>query len=687
MTLGSTPPWRASRVSRACSLLPGRIPPPPPQGPRLARLLQLPPLPALLPYAPGSPCRPGYCCFSRAHSTTAAANPPVPPENGPSSDHDCPPPRPALGGGDPSLLIDRLRLVPVRRHGAGHSAVVAPLDLYPNPRELHNALVQKHRELTQQARAEQHWRRTLQPGDWRVILQNLMTSSPIREEHRDGVKVIVPSHSVAALLFDFQDNLWNIKSRSKCDLTLYQPAAEHGAGVPYIIVSGQPAAIGAAADAILKVVGRATVVTTAAAPEVVPRGKQAAPPPTGDSAAPLFTATPVSHYPMSAPCTPYRLTKRADEIPRPQMWTMEIFQLYVAALVMGRPHGGYAERQYAGRIDNHQDTVVRLLDAVFNDPAASAAITIPALKLALSYLVRSGETFASHARALVGRVIRLGLRLDTEVYNMLAETSVKTRNLLAFQHTTNQMLARGHKPDLRTWLLFLRIIQAEEVKRYIIHSMHSKNYFVDPRAVNSVAAQMADHDIYRAIQLGQDVDAFLTELRELYGPQWRLRERHANRYLDILGRYGKFDDCKTLLEHMFEPDQRKPDTVSLNTVLSHCKTFRKVDLAIDFVRLFDKQGLRVADKVTIHLLLEMARRLRKPHLLGAVWRYGHFLELTGPRTEHRGLELLRDGPDRERHVLRLTDRVRSLWERPRDDGLTKGEFVTNLLLCDYLESR
>lgn len=688
MTLGSTPPWRA------CSLLllPGRISISPLARPRLPRP---PRLPSLLLDASG------YRCLTRAQSTAASAPvPPAPPARPPPSHPDHPPlPHAALPAAEPSLLIDRLRPIPVRRHGRGNSVVVAPLELYENPRELRNALNTTRRELTQQARADQHWRRKLQP-DWRVILQSLVTSSPTREEHHVGVKVIVPPHSVALLFSDFQDNLWNIKSRTKCDLTLYRPTgrpastaedAANGAGwatdaQPYILISGQPMAIGAAADAILRVAGRAAVVKPAASPETVPRASKTSPPSTRDPAAPSFIATPISHYPMSVRCTPYQLTTRADEIPRPRKWTMESFQRYVAALVMGRPHGGYAERKYGSMADAHQDVVARLLDDVFNDPAAAAAMTIPALKLALTYLVQSGETFLSHARALVGRAIRLGLRLDTEVYNILAQPSVKTRNLLAFQHTINQMLARGHQPDLRTWSLFLRIIQAEEVRRYIIHSMHSKNYFADPRAVNTVAAQMADNDIYRAIQLGQDVDTFLAKLRELYGPQWRLHERAANRYLEFLGRHGKFDQCRRLLEHMLEPDHRKPDTVSLNTVLTHCMNFRKVDLAVDFVRLFDEHGLRVANAATIDVLLQMARKLKKPHLLGAVWRYAHFLKLTSQRTEERGLGLLWAGRDRARHIMWLTSRLRSLWISPNGYKLSRVEFVTNLLLCDYLRA-
>ncbi|KAK4122463.1 hypothetical protein N657DRAFT_554741, partial [Parathielavia appendiculata] len=594
-------------------------------------------------------------------------------------------------------LLDRLDRTPLWLHGDEEPVVVRPAVAYPNKRETREALQKKHRALTQQARVE---RRRKQPraGDWRAILHHLIRWTPTSAPVQDGIKVIIPEHSAKLLWSDYENNVWNIKSRTGCDMTLWRPldgedAEKEGedeaegsgerqsAGTskdPYIVLVGQPTAVSAAVYDILKVTKGVTIIgLKGGTPTVLHEGRSPQPPPT-HSAAPMIAPTRIPHYPMSAPCRPYMLSMRADQIPRPSEWTIESFQHYVAALTMGRVPQSLAAKLYLGA-DTHQGTVVRRLHDLFNDPAASAAVSSPAFKLALQYLVRAGETFVKDARSLFGSVGALGLRLDTDVYNLLAETSVKSKNLLAFEGTIRRMTACGHAPNLRTWLLFLRLVEAEDVRRYILHAMHTKNFFADARTVASVSVEMADHDVHRAIQLGQDFDAFIAGLRALYGPEWQLQRRAANRYLDVFGRYSKFEESRKLLEYMFASEYSMPDVISLNTVLTHCKLQNKVDLAVCFVRMFDQRRCRVADDITFHLLFEVARKTRKMYLQSAVWRYAHVLGLTKHRMRDRAIKLLAEGG---REAEYMTYWIRPLWEGPDGCKISKKDVFETLLLCD-----
>lgn len=672
MTLGSTLPWRA------CSPL-GRI------QHRLSR-------PAL-----GTSRLVGHYNLLRAQSTGhGVAKPPAsaPPRHDPSTED--------AATNASSSLIDRLSRIPVRRHGAWDPVVLKPIDQVPHKREYREGLQRDHRALTQQARLESN-RKQLQAGDWRVILQNLIKWSPTHVRMQDGTKVIIPKQSAELLLSDHRNNVWNIKSRTKCSMTLYRQtedaveAVGEGEAVvkggdggdgassqredldPFIMLRGQPTAISAAVDDILKVTKKVTIVKVQGINQTVLHDGQRSPPSAGAPLSPAVTATTISHYQAPVPSRPYTLNMRADRIPRPKEWTIATFQQYIGALTMARPHGSLGRKLYADG-EAHRNTVVRQIFSVFDDPAASAAVSSPAFKLALSYLVRCGETFLKDAQALFDRVTSLGLPMDTEVYNLMAETAVISKNLLAFECTISQMVLHGHKPDLRTWLLFLRIIEAEEVRRYILQAMDTKNFFSHPGAATRVATEMADHDVYRAIQLGQDVDTFVTGLRGLYGPNWRLNTRAANRYLDVFGRYSKFDESKQLLEYMFATERGKPNAVTLNTIITHCKKQNKILLALDFIRMFDEQGCNVADGVTFHLLFECARRTKKPHLLGAIWRYAHMLQMTSGRMRHRGIALL-GGADEE--VLYMTRRLGRLWEAPNGCSITKAEFFEDLLLVDY----
>ena len=584
-----------------------------------------------------------------------------------------------------SSLIDRLIKTPIRPHGALNSVLVKPVDVPPHLKERHEAKHRNRKELVQQVRIDAR-RRSDQPGDWRAILDLLTKWTPELAAPQDAIKVTIPRESLQILLSDSQRNLWNIKSRAgRCRITLYQPPEQANAD-PYIMLGGLPTAITAAVTEILSITSKAKVLNLQGSSSTGPHDGR----PFSD-AAPSVTVTqigvrvtPILEHKTPVPHKPYNLEMRADRIPRPREWTFETFEQYVAALVMGSLPPGLSDKLYHGiGGDTHQNAVVAQLRAAFDDPAASAAISSPAFKLALSYLTQDGETFVGHAQALLERVRTLGLPMDTEVFNMMASTATESKNLLAFKVMIDLMLAQNLKPDTQTWLLFLRIIEAEEVRRYILHSMLTKGLLSDPHTVNSVATEMGEHDAYRAIQLGQDTDAFLAGLRELYGPEWRLTRSAANRYLNILARHGKFDDLKKLLRHMWTNQDSKPDTMSLNTILARCRYQRKVIFAVKIIRMFDEQDPTIADQHTMQLLLELARHTSRPHLFGAVWRYAHLVELTTDRALSRGWTLLRRGAEGGREVSRLTNRVRRLWEDPVQCKITKAQFVRHLLLWDY----
>ncbi|KAK3301418.1 uncharacterized protein B0H64DRAFT_383466 [Chaetomium fimeti] len=580
-------------------------------------------------------------------------------------------------------LISRLGHIPIRPQIAHESIVVKPVAAqYPHKREAREALHKHHRALTQQLRLDKQ-RRQDRDGDWRTILQHLMKSTLPHAKSDSRIKVIIPKHSIEFLLSDHRKSLWNIKARTGCAINLYRPSDEGANLDPYVTLGGQPAAISTAVDDILKVTKGITVVNTGEPQGNGQDGSQADQAPADGSGGSAFTATIIQPHHMSVPWRPYKLDMRVDQIPRPSEWTTEAFEQYVAALTMGEVDAGIGRRLYPpGK--THKKAVVQQLREVFNNSDASDAVSIPALNMALRYLTADGATYLSVAEELIDRATKLDLRMDANIYNLLAETAVQSKNLLAFETTVSQMIVNGHKPNLRTWLLFLRLVEVEEIRRYIIQAMGIKGLLSDPMTVTQVSGIMADHDAYRAVQQGQNLDAFIAELHELYGAGWKLHQRAACRYLDVLGQYGKFDESKQLLEYMFKCSNGLPNDVALNTILTHCKNQRKVDLAVAFVRMFDERGRNVADQITFKLLYEMARQIQKPQLLGAVWRYAHRVGMTNHQMRDHGIKLL---AGHKYLLFRLTKLMRGMWAEPHNCRIGMQEFIETLLLCDYDMSR
>ncbi|KAK3941245.1 putative pentatricopeptide repeat domain-protein [Diplogelasinospora grovesii] len=602
-----------------------------------------------------------------------------------------------------STLVDRLANVPVRRHGPRESVVVKPVTEYPSKHETRQSLRKNHQALTQQRRLEYlRIANRTRPPDWRVILQNLSKFTPTYspEYVNDAVKVIIPKDSTDMLLSDVENNVWDIRSRTGCVMKLYR--GKKNAEEPYLVLSGERAAVDTAVEDILKVTKKVTVLLLSDknGETILHNGTEDG---SSDGALPQSPVT-IDRRRPTGDHRPYNLETSVDAIPQPEEWTKESFEQYVAALTLGRLPPNLESQLYP-KGEKHEMAVISRLHAVFNDPATRAAVSNSALKLALTYIAKRGHSFKPDARALFVRMEMLGLRMDTEVFNILAMSHVKAKDLRSFQTTIRLMIRRGHQPNLRTWTLFLRLIEAEEVKRYILHAMNHKGLFSAPLAVKAVASEMAEHDTYRAIQLGQDLKTFLAGQEALYGPEW-LSNRAADKVIDVLGRYGRFDDIAEFLRILYasENPTLQPSTVTLNTVITHCKLQNQIDAAIDFVQLFEEHGAKqdggtaAFDPVTYHLLFEMAWKLKKPNTVSVIWRYAYLVNATSYRMRRRGAMLLLAGSQSQEGSTTTTTRWASRVAKlaagraavasagksdPEAHRLAMQALADNLLLSDY----
>ncbi|KIH94208.1 hypothetical protein SPBR_05565 [Sporothrix brasiliensis 5110] len=376
----------------------------------------------------------------------------------------------------------------------------------------------------------------------------------------------------------------------------------------------------------------------------------------------------------------------AHEIPRPEVWTRESFVRYVAALVNGRPpahlapqlypqssswsrrqstenddeRGNHADGQAQGQdtfatadsnpvLNSHDRTVADLLHSLFDDDAVRDVLSLSAFKLALAFLSKHGETYRPEARALFVRAERLRLRMDTDTFNILLASVVKTQDLRNFSSTLALMENRGHMPNLTTWVLFLQLFESEEVKRHILHAMQARGGLLDsPEARQCIAQEMAEYDVLRAIaehrqeqrekreqnQIYNDdynpaafFDGFMASQAERYGSDWLTRPA-ANRILEVFASHSRFAECQEMLgiltrkqdwrhrveqakvqkkqqqQHLLQEQQHQQslspqnepsnlvsaqalNTTSFNIVLTHAKRQFKLRHALAIVRQMD----------------------------------------------------------------------------------------------------
>ncbi|CAK7197575.1 hypothetical protein SEUCBS139899_000223 [Sporothrix eucalyptigena] len=421
----------------------------------------------------------------------------------------------------------------------------------------------------------------------------------------------------------------------------------------------------------------------------------------GDSSPAKCEATPMSTWGLvsssyylrdrrrrsDAVFSPHTIKVGAHQIPRPDEnapWTPISLERYVAALVNGRPPAHLAPKLYpqditwskkadnvidagvkggaengdpdsatdfntpAGEVNpvrnNHDRTVVNLLLALFHEEAAKHALSMSAFKMALEFMCKHGETYRPEVRSLFERADMIQMPMDTETFNILLASQVKTQDLRNFGATLALMNRRAMKPDLTTWLLFMRLFESEEVKRHILRTMHaSRRDLLDlPEALGSIAQELVEYDARRAVfqrkqeqqntqngpeaQLMQDqaasifIDEFIGRQTERYGPGW-LSRTAANRIVEVFGSHGLFTECLQLLsilrqqqvaqarkEYFRERQQQSQqqqqqlldaqqlhipatvkdtntiDTITYNIVLTHAKLHNSLPKAMAVVR-------------------------------------------------------------------------------------------------------
>ncbi|KAK4195626.1 hypothetical protein QBC40DRAFT_211068, partial [Triangularia verruculosa] len=512
---------------------------------------------------------------------------------------------------------------------------------------------------------ERHKRKS----DWRLILETLLKKTPVLEHDVMVVKVRIPVDGFQSLKTNFRDNFWDICSRTGCRMRLYTTTNRKRPGpVPsvwedglaglrwnnthekFILLFGGLDSVTDAYNGINRAVNGATLVGVRsgnnwkdflqvggrAEQEMSLRlgGKEAEDARLGGQVTteeqyrkPISRPRELARFQETRP-QPYSLAVRADQIPRlgeGEVWIKATFLRYIRKLVSGQLTPGERRSLYGNEGDretSHSDAVIRQLRLAFYDEACAHSVSLPALKDALRYLAQTPHT--SRSTHMPGELIRraksLGIQLDADVFNMVALFAVKSKHLRAFQQTLNRMVQEGHMPNFRTWLLFLRLIKAEDVRRYILRAMNTKGYLADPECMRQIYAEMAGLDLHRALELGQDFQSFLQAQREIYGPDWRLTLWIGNILIHKYGTSGRLNSLFQVLEAMIAAGEA-PDISTLNTILAHCRNQRKLGLAIATLEFFSKHKLAQPDGVTYRLLFSMAWTSRRLHLTTYVFRH------------------------------------------------------------------
>lgn len=502
--------------------------------------------------------------------------------------------------------------MPVRPHGPRESVLVTAATAYPTRRA---TLAEKNKRYLATRRQQWLTRRRARynqnpqaPTDWRYILRLLSDYTPAHSldyASKRTVDIVIPPEARHLLEPQGRGVIQLIADRSGCEAIFHE--AEDPNGTDYVSVIGFHTCVEEATDELLQLDSRVKVVSSGGPAEVQTSKEEETD---------LRDRIIALHHRPTFPVAGFNLLFRADSIPRPGTWTEESFQGYVERLVMGRMTTARVSKLYPTP-DSHELAVISVLLDLFADPSMFPLITPQAFQMALAYMARS--TFnTAWARRLVQSVVSRGWEMDLRSMHLLLEATTKDKSLSDFQILLEKLIRFHLSPTLWTWILFLRHIKAEDVKRYTLFLMDKKGLLDVPGALRLVALEMAPHDAYRGAQLGLDGKSFLAQQTELYGPGWADTDTCNKIAHELL-----LQDRSEMAVDVVLGSEVKGDDVTLNTFLTHALQKRDERFAMSILELFHTKGWGpdVIPPESFELLMKLAFKTEQPNMLSVVWRY------------------------------------------------------------------
>lgn len=462
-------------------------------------------------------------------------------------------------------------------------------------------------------RQEYYDQRRLERGtwvpDWRIILSEMLKHTPDAGKWLDKAVVVSVAQGPQAeqLMFGIDDNIWDIAKKHGCTVSLAR-SSDATEGRQSFLLSGPNTAVGKTATEVLSLTENKAVVSLnskdmSSSDVVLPERE---PPNTNP---PIRTVMSDSRDRQTV------LVTKASELPRPSKWTTDNFAAYVHQLTRAIVPNHIHPLVYTKGEEGKMDVVKTLLD-VFADPKALSSISRKAFHEAMTYLVKLNRI--ADARALFVRMDMAKLQMDPETFNIMLRGAAKAEDLHNFHYILHLMFRWGFTPNQHTWIAFLMAVKDVRIKAHIISAMKQKG-LVNHTVLKSIGEQFVSEEITFSLEKGQSLEEFLRRMDQQYGATW-LTTSGGNRILHVLGSHGLMFQCWRFLQEM-EKRFVKIDTVSINTCLAHCKTFKNLESAVEIMkRLWNFQP----DDLTYSLLFQLAvssNSFKSFNVARVVWKY------------------------------------------------------------------
>ena len=299
----------------------------------------------------------------------------------------------------------------------------------------------------------------------------------------------------------------------------------------------------------------------------------------------------------------------------PAVWSRFTFANHVKDLVKCQMTR-LVDRHLYGSETQHQLAVQDALMALFRDEALRPHITSSSIKTALRFFYR--HNLISSARFLCNLVEELEIPWDIDMFNLMLRGAAGRKDLHSFTYILLLMKRKGVAPDPRTWTALLQVLRSKSAQLYVLEAGLRFGIFDDPGDARDAVRHIIEVELLEHIHTKEELSVFTNRLDRLYGREW-MSVSTGNKMCHILGEAGLLPQAVDALRFITQRGWR-PNNVTLQTFLSHCRRLREPVPALAILRLFEFAYSILPGQAEYDALFMLAWKARYMNLCRVVWR-------------------------------------------------------------------
>lgn len=272
---------------------------------------------------------------------------------------------------------------------------------------------------------------------------------------------------------------------------------------------------------------------------------------------------------------------RASDIPQPLAWSTTSFSTYVMLLASSKVSRLMHRQLYNDGI-THIESVATILQSVFQDPTLRLYFSVKAFDIALYFFYRHG--MISRMCKIIDLMNYLHVTIPPKSYNIMLRCAAFQKDLHWFTFLLRGMIQCGVNPNSETWVTLIQAVSSKTAKVAIYRRMKQRGVTEQPRVVQRLFRELSAPEIPGYFSSRQDLGIFIQHMDMRHGPHWLSSHTGTQvcHQLSILGFHAEAIDMLGIMRNR----GCKPDNITLNTLLNHCRRTKDPERATALVRLF-----------------------------------------------------------------------------------------------------